>query len=154
MPVLEEKLWSLIAEAGLAAELGVAKVAPPAALAAAATTPATFLREGEYWTIAYEGQQLRVKAAKGFQYIADLLRHEGEELHAADLAAGAGASEPARADLESVPASKVGDAGELLDAQARGEYKQRLADLRGELEEATRWVTSAVQRACARRSGF
>ena len=36
-------------------------------------------------------------------------------------------------------ASGLGNAGELLDAQARAEYKQRLGDLGAELEEATRW---------------
>jgi hypothetical protein len=32
-----------------------------------------------------------------------------------------------------------GDAGEVLDAQARSEYKQRIEDLEAELDEATRW---------------
>ena len=38
------------------------------------------------WTIAFEGKRLRLKDAKGLQYIAHLLRHEGEEIHAAELA--------------------------------------------------------------------
>jgi hypothetical protein len=128
-----------MAEAGLAAEGRDADAAPPAALGPAATTPARFRREGEYWTIAYEGKQLRLRDAKGLQYIADLLRQEGDELHAADLAAGSGASDRAHPDPEMGGASGLGDAGEVLDHQARAKYRQRLADLRGELDEATRW---------------
>jgi tetratricopeptide (TPR) repeat protein len=139
MKPLEEQLVSLMAEAGLAPAGRSADAPPPATLRAAAATPATFRREGEYWTIAYEGKPLRLKDAKGLQYIADLLRHEGEELHAADLASGAQASDSARPDVEGRAASGLGDAGELLDHQARAEYRQRLTDLRGELDEATRW---------------
>src|SRR5262249_2039658 len=76
MKPLEEHLVSLLAEAGLAPEGRSADAAPPAALGPAATTPARFRREGEYWTIAYEGKQLRLRDAKGLQYIADLLRQE------------------------------------------------------------------------------
>ena len=77
--------------------------------------------------------------SSSLQYIADLLRHEGEELYAADLAGGGGASDRAHPDPETGGASGLGDAGEVLDHQARAEYQQRLADLRGELDEATRW---------------
>ncbi|MGH7821630.1 MAG: hypothetical protein ACREQ9_17845, partial [Candidatus Binatia bacterium] len=33
----------------------------------------------------------------------------------------------------------AGHAGEILDAQARSEYRQRIEDLEAELDEATRW---------------
>ena len=65
--------------------------------------------------------------------------HEGEELHAADPAGAGGASDRAHPDPETGCAPGLGDAGEVLDHQARAEYRQRLADLRGELDEATRW---------------
>jgi tetratricopeptide (TPR) repeat protein len=135
MKPLVEHLVSLMAAAGLAPQGRSADAAPPVP---AATTPARFRREGEYWTIAYEGKQLRLRDAKGLQYIADLLRQEGDELHAADLAGG-GASDRAHPDPERGVAAGLGDAGEVLDHQARAEYRQRLADLRGELDEATRW---------------
>jgi tetratricopeptide (TPR) repeat protein len=137
MKLLEERLVSLMAEAGLAPEARSVDAAAPAALGPTAMTPATFRREGEYWTIVYEGKHLRLKDAKGLQYIADLLRHEGDELHAADLASKAEA--PARPDPEGRTAAALGDPGERLDHQARAEYRQRLTDLRGELDEATRW---------------
>ena len=46
-----------------------------------------FRREGEYWTIAYDGTVFRLKDAKGLHYIAHLLRHPGLEIHVADLVA-------------------------------------------------------------------
>jgi hypothetical protein len=66
-----------------------------------------------------------------------LLRHAGREFHAADLAAGADAEAPPGAEGEI--ALGLGDAGEVLDAQARSDYRRRLEDLRAELEEATGW---------------
>jgi len=84
-----------------------------------------FRKEGDFWLIAYERQSLRMKHAKGLEYIGRLLRHVGEELHVADLLNGGGEA----------PAP-LGDAGAALDPQARAEYKERLADLEAELEEA------------------
>jgi hypothetical protein len=46
-----------------------------------------FRREGEYWSIAFDGQAFRLKDTKGLHYPAHLLRHPGRELHALDLAA-------------------------------------------------------------------
>jgi hypothetical protein len=98
-----------------------------------------FRQDGDFWTIAYEDKHLRLKDAKGLQYIAHLLRHEGQELHAAELAAGiAAASAPALGGEREV-SHGLGDAGEVLDAQARSDYRRRLGDLQEEAEEATRW---------------
>src|SRR5262249_44485302 len=36
-------------------------------------------KEGDYWTISYEGRALRLKDTKGLQYLAELLRHPGRE---------------------------------------------------------------------------
>jgi hypothetical protein len=105
----------------------------PAAPAPRTTTEYRFQKESDVWAIAYEGQALRLKDSKGLQYLAELMRREGQEIHAADLAAGtaAGASTEGVRDL--------GHAGEVLDAQARAEYRERLRDLEADLEEATRW---------------
>jgi tetratricopeptide (TPR) repeat protein len=99
-------------------------------------TPAVFRRDGDVWTIAYDGKRVRLRDAKGVQYIAQLLRCEGRELHAAELAAGPATSAPAG---ERETTRGLGDAGEVLDAQARGEYRRRLEELKEEAEEATRW---------------
>jgi tetratricopeptide (TPR) repeat protein len=78
--------------------------------------------EGDVWTVACESELTRLKGMKGVGYLRDLLRHPGHEFHALDLA---GAE-----DL------RTGDAGELLDAEARRAYTARLGELRDELEDA------------------
>ncbi len=52
-----------------------------------------FRRFGEFWMVGYAEETLRLKHTKGLDYIAQLLRRAGEEIHAADLvSAAAGAS--------------------------------------------------------------
>jgi tetratricopeptide (TPR) repeat protein len=141
MKPLEAQVVELRAAAGLG-EAASAALAPEGQPTPAA--PAAFQREGDFWTIAYEGRRIRLRDAKGLQYIAHLLRHDGQEFHAADLAAGvdvAPAPESAGRDPDaSVIAAGLGDAGEVLDAQARAAYRQRLQDLEAELAEATQWA--------------
>src|SRR5262245_4411144 len=56
-----------------------------------------FRREGEYWTIAYEGQVIRLRDAKALQYLACLLRQPACRVHVTDLAQhGTGAAHHAR----------------------------------------------------------
>lgn len=101
-----------------------------------------FRREGEYWTIAYEGRVFRLKNSKGLGYLAELLRNPGRELHVAALVGGgrsrpsASGADPAEAGVRSSP---LGDAGAILDARAKAEYGRRLEDLRETLAEAERF---------------
>jgi tetratricopeptide (TPR) repeat protein len=110
-----------------------------------------FRREGDIWTITYEGQTLRLRDFKGLSYIARLLEHPGEEFHAASLVTGvAVANGPedseARAELGAMTREQLAernlragapeDAGEMLDAQAKAEYGRKLEELREELDEA------------------
>jgi tetratricopeptide (TPR) repeat protein len=105
-----------------------------------------FRKEGDYWTLVYEGSLVRLRDSKGLQLLARLLAEPGREFHAIDLEAaeGPGAQplprRPGRrsgsTELEVRP--DLGDAGELLDARAKAEYKARLEDLRAELDEAER----------------
>jgi hypothetical protein len=99
-----------------------ATVQPDPPLGPQPVRSALFRREDEYWTIGQPGGEFMLKNSKGLQYIARLLRDPGVELHAADLVTANGADS--------------GDAGELLDAEAKAQYKRRLEDLREELEEA------------------
>jgi len=101
-----------------------------------------FRKEGEYWTIAYAGTVLRLKDVRGIAYLAQLLRYPGREFHAAELMALVDGPDPER--LTSARPREAGlrlagrdDAGSLLDARARGAYKVRLDELRGELAELT-----------------
>ena len=90
-------------------------------------------REGDYWTIAYEGSALRLRDGKGLHYLALLLRHPGRPFHALDLVTMVS---PAPPGLER--AGRQGALGPLLDASARADYKRRLAALRTEQDEAER----------------
>jgi len=106
-----------------------------------------FRREGEYWTVRYEGSVARLKDAKGLRYLAQLLGHPGREFHAIDLeGAGSPPAWPAPPGVrggagpdELRVRRDLGDAGELLDARAKAAYKARLDQLAAELAEAERF---------------
>ena len=44
-----------------------------------------FRREGDYWTIAYDGAVVRLKDARGLRYLEPLLRQPGRSFHVAEL---------------------------------------------------------------------
>jgi tetratricopeptide (TPR) repeat protein len=100
---------------------------------------AVFRREGEYWSIVYEGDAFRLRDSKGLQYLARLLAAPGEEFHALELV-GADTVGVRKAVVEDgLQVGGFGDAGELLDAQAKAAYRQRLEELEEEIEEAEAW---------------
>jgi hypothetical protein len=105
---------------------------PRAAAPALAPPPAgiSLVLTGEYWTLTAPGaRELRLKDSLGLQYLARLVAEPGREIHVLDLVGG-GATGDERAALDS------GDAGELLDDEARADYARRLEDLRDTLAEA------------------
>lgn len=117
-----------------------------------------FRREGEYWTIAYLNNEFRIRDSRGLCYIAQLLQHPNRELHATELefrsesgAEAALCATPAPGEEELSEAGLhtdgPGDAGEMLDAQAKFEYRRHLHDLREMLAEAKHCgdVTSAAR---------
>ncbi|MEO5767008.1 MAG: transcriptional regulator, partial [Polyangia bacterium] len=90
--------------------------------------------EGEYWTItAPAGTTFRLKDTLGLQYLARLLAEPGREIHVLDLVGG-GRSHAGAVDGDAV--IDHGDAGELLDEEARQKYRRRLEDLRETVAEA------------------
>src|SRR5260370_23960280 len=106
-----------------------------------------FRKEGEFWTVGYGDRAFRFKGTKGFAYLAHLLRYPGTEFHVLDLVGGivgGGGDEPKprlpRGDDElqqaGINITGLGDAGEMLDEQAKLAYRRRLSELREELEEA------------------
>jgi tetratricopeptide (TPR) repeat protein len=110
-----------------------------------------FRKEGEYWTVRYGGGDFRLRDTKGLGYLAHLLRHPAVEFHVLDLVGGiAGHREGdetgqlveglprGNEDLEKagIHITRLGDAGEMLDEQAKLAYRGRLSELREELEEA------------------
>jgi hypothetical protein len=83
-----------------------------------------FRREGDYWSLEFAGQTVRVRDLKGMRYLARLLAEPGRELHVLDLAAAEGS------------AGALGDAGEHLDDRAKQAYRRRLAEIDEDIEEA------------------
>jgi pimeloyl-ACP methyl ester carboxylesterase len=103
-----------------------------------------FRSEGEYWTLAFAGRLCRVRDAKGLHHVAYLLQRPDEYVAALDLIAAyeGGAAQhggiPVRAASRERTGRSVGDAGPVLDAEARRAYRGRLRELREIVEEAER----------------
>jgi tetratricopeptide (TPR) repeat protein len=103
-----------------------------------------FRREGDYWTLAFEGTVSRFKDKRGLQYLAYLLANPFKQVHSLDLATGLGTkregttagSSTDSSVGEGLQARPLGDLGPALDAKARNDYKRRLAELKEELEQA------------------
>jgi DNA-binding response OmpR family regulator len=112
---------------------------------------ALFRLEGEYWTLAYHGTVRRLKDAKGLHYLAVLLGRPGEAFHAGALVNAVDRPQTPYAITSSSTLSEdqlaahalyvggLGDAGVVLDAQAKAAYKRRLDELRDDLAEAQRF---------------
>jgi adenylate cyclase len=97
----------------------------------------TFVREGDFWSLTYEGVVVRLKDSKGLRDIARLMATPGREVAAVDLASGA--HRPAGRAASAIADLGLGvetAAGETLDAEARTQYRSRLADLEEEISEA------------------
>lgn len=128
-----------------------------------------FRREGDYWTVAFDGVVLRLKDTKGMHYIARLLQYPYREFHAVDLvsdslhpvdaggddrlAAGPPGAHPGYTQpltlVADTGALGHGDAGEILDVQAQRAYRSRLLELRDELADAEA-INDAGRAAAAR----
>lgn len=99
----------------------------------------TMVREGEYWTLRYDGRICRVKDARGMGYLAQLIAVPHQEVHVLDLS-----MEPAPEAVAPEHAREVSRAlGRMagvapLDAKARAAYEARSRELLSELEEARR----------------
>jgi class 3 adenylate cyclase len=101
-----------------------------------------FRCEGEYWTLGFAGSVCRLRDAKGLHHIANLLRHPGRQFDVRELAAEGNGTETTVSRAQAAEAAQgmavgdLGDAGAILDQKAKAAYKQRLDELREELEEA------------------
>ena len=97
-----------------------------------------FRREGDYWSVIFDGRTVHVRDLKGMRYLARLLADPGREYHVLDLVAaettrGAHADSSQAAHLTH---SALGDAGEILDTQAKKAYRRRLAEIDDDIEQA------------------
>jgi tetratricopeptide (TPR) repeat protein len=91
----------------------------------AATEINAFRREGDYWSVDFEGRTVHVRDLKGMRHLAQLLAHPGREFHVLDLV-GAETGAP----------MALGNAGELLDDRAKTAYRRRLAEIEADIEQA------------------
>jgi tetratricopeptide (TPR) repeat protein len=110
--------------------------ARPAAIHVSADN--VFRRDGDYWSLVFDGRSVHLRDSRGLQYLARLLANAGRELHVLDLVVieqndRAG---PRRATEEGFQFRDLGDAGELLDGRAKEAYRRRLAEINDDLEEA------------------
>jgi tetratricopeptide (TPR) repeat protein len=119
-----------------------------------------FRKEGDYWSITFEGCTFRLKDVKGLHYLAYLLRHPGQEFHVLQLVQACpepsrrGCAESRRQGSGSRPSlirveggqgaegiqrsRTTSNQGPSLDAKAKAAYQRRVHDLRAELDEAER----------------
>jgi hypothetical protein len=86
-----------------------------------------FRREGDYWSVVFEGRTVRMRDLKGMRYLARLLAHPGRDFHVLDLVA---------AETGGQSHAALGDAGEMLDARAKNAYRRRLAEIEDDMEQA------------------
>ena len=93
--------------------------------ASAATETNVFRREGDYWSVLFDGQTVRVRDLKGMRYLAQLVAHPGREFHVLDLVAA-----------ETGQRTSLGDAGAILDERAKAAYRRRLAEIEDDIEQA------------------
>ena len=89
-----------------------------------------FRRDGDVWSLVFEGRTTRVRDMVG------LGAHGAAAARARPRHARHGSRRSAR--IRAPGTRPEGDAGELLDAQARADYEARLRDAREELDEAER----------------
>lgn len=106
-----------------------------------------FRKDGDFWTIVYQGKEVFLRDTKGLRHISYLLASPGQEFHVLDLDAAEREHQPDLASEgysgmgteqlanEGLHASGLGDAGSGLDQQAKYEYKRRLAELKEEQED-------------------
>src|SRR5262249_5627576 len=135
MPLLEARLHALATPA-----------APATERAAAADMPCRLIHEGDFWTVSFDGSTSRIRDAKGMRYLRLLVANPGQEFHVLAMVAdiegrrGATADAPrlSEAALERLGMHRAagGDAGLVLDAQARAAYRSRMADLEADRDEA------------------
>ena len=95
-----------------------------------------FRREGDYWLVVFGERTVRVRDLKGMRYLARLFADPEREFHVLDLVAaettttGLNERGPARDGIA------LGDAGEMLDAQAKDAYHRRLVEIDEDIDDA------------------
>jgi hypothetical protein len=129
----------------------------PRGCRAEATSPnrtgSIFRREGEFWTLLFEGQVMRLKHSNGLLFVAHLLQHPDRDFHVAQLVALLPSARNHHAEgvfLSRSEKERLGmhnlagrEFNPLLDATAKAEYRRRIEELRDALEQAKEFNDAA-----------
>jgi hypothetical protein len=108
------------------------RLGEPRALAPApVTTMHLHPGEGTGWLVGRAGAAVELPALRGLTYLRYLLQRPGADVSSLELAAAAAGH---AGEVAAEPSS-----GELTDARALAEYRQRLRDIDSELTEAQSW---------------
>jgi len=120
------------------------ELAAPLPPSAAARPRYVFRREGDFWTMSADGRVKRLRGLRGFDYVAELLRHPHQELYVIDLV-GCGTVQTATYSIAEaieqglrVAATPMAENDATLDRRARQAYRDRWRELCTEAEAATR----------------
>ena len=126
-----------------------------------------FRKEGEYWTVGYGGNSFRLKDSKGLGYLAHLLRHPAVEFHVLDLVGGIAShreEDETGQSAQGLPRGdenlekagihigSLGDAGEMLDEQAKVAYSGGFPSCAKNWKKPRSWETSSAPSRRNRRS--
>jgi tetratricopeptide (TPR) repeat protein len=97
-----------------------------------------FRREGDYWSVIFDGHTVRLRDLKGMRYLSRLLADPGREYHVLDLVAVESGQGPHvdSSQAANLQRSAFGDAGEILDARAKDAYRRRLAEIEDDIDQA------------------
>jgi len=110
------------------------------------TRKGVFRKEGEFWTIEYDGVVCRLKDIKGLHHLAYLLSHPGQEFPAHELRAAVDGVDPelcgrsrlVHDDGCTMRTEVQPTCGPLLDKKSKADFKHEINVLRAEEEEAKR----------------
>jgi hypothetical protein len=116
-------------------------------------TGSVFRREGEFWTLVFEGQVMRLKHSNGLLFVAQLLQHPDRDFHVAQLVALLPSARNHHAEgvyLSRSEKERLGmhdlagrEFNPLLDATAKAEYRRRIDELRDALDRAKEFNDAA-----------
>jgi hypothetical protein len=130
--------WLL--ERALAIRRGTTVKAEDVTPACAGNAPPVLEQDGQFWRVEYAGTTVLLRHSRGLALLAHLVRCPGRDIHVRELDSITPSGGSPMAREAPAPDAGVlplpGDGGELLDAQARDEYRRRVVELREELDLA------------------
>lgn len=152
-PARREEAETLIAEASAAVERhamagldpwlealpekGRAETMPIRAATEAPAQAAELWRDGDVWTVGWEGRTVQIKTQRGLEFLHRLVREPGKSLHAQELMAQGAEPAARRPSAQKRELSLDEEAGlEVLDETALRNYRNRLSELDTEISEA------------------